>query len=160
MSALPTPSGIAHQYTLMRMQVDDLAEVMKIENDVYPHPWTHGNFLDSLYSEYEMWVARDGTGALAGYLLLMIMVDEAHLLNIAVRRELQGKGLGRLLLDHAVALTRGRGMRSILLEVRPSNGRAVEVYEHYGFSGIGVRRNYYPAADGRREDAIVMRLAV
>jgi ribosomal-protein-alanine N-acetyltransferase len=167
-SALPTStptsnatsSGIAHQYTLKPMQVDDLPEVMTIENDVYPHPWTHGNFLDSLYSGYEMWVVRDAAGALAGYLLLMAMVDEAHLLNIAVRRDLQGAGVGRLLLDHAVALTREKTMHSILLEVRPSNDRAVQVYERYGFIGIATRRGYYPAGENRREDAIVMRLSV
>jgi ribosomal-protein-alanine N-acetyltransferase len=158
MSAILTPA--APQYTLSNMQVDDLAEVMKIENDVYPHPWTHGNFLDSLYSSYEMWVVRDATGGLAGYLLLMMMVDEAHLLNIAVRRDLQGAGIGRLLLDHAVSLAREQNMQSILLEVRPSNDRAVEVYERYGFMGIATRRGYYPAAEGRREDAIVMRLAL
>lgn len=158
MSAIP--SKTAHPYTLTPMQVNDLAEVMKIENDVYPHPWTHGNFLDSLYSGYEMWVVRDDANALAGYLLVMMMVDEAHLLNIAVRRDLQGSGVGRLLLDHAVALTRERSMHAILLEVRPSNDRAVEVYERYGFLGIATRRGYYPAAEGKREDAIVMRLIV
>ena len=143
---------------LSRMQVDDLTEVMAIENDVYPHPWTRGNFLDSLQSDYEIWTVRDPAGALAGYLLLMISVDESHLLNIAVRRDLQGSGVGRLLLDLAVKLSRDKGMQSILLEVRPSNDRAVEVYERYGFAGIGVRRGYYPAAAGSREDAIVMRL--
>lgn len=143
---------------LSRMQIDDLTEVMAIENDVYPHPWTRGNFLDSLQSDYEIWTVRDPSGSLAGYLLLMISVDEAHLLNIAVRRDLHGAGVGRLLLDLAVKLSRDKGMQSILLEVRPSNDRAVEVYERYGFAGIGVRRGYYPAAQGSREDAIVMRL--
>jgi ribosomal-protein-alanine N-acetyltransferase len=147
-------------YAMARMQVDDLAEVMAIENDVYPYPWTHGNFLDSLYSGYEIWTARDSAAALAGYLLLMLSVDEAHLLNIAVRRDLQGQGVGRLLLDHAVALARDKSMQSILLEVRPSNDRAVIVYERYGFAGIGVRKGYYPAGDSCREDAIVMRLAI
>jgi ribosomal-protein-alanine N-acetyltransferase len=162
MSAVPsTPreSG-KHSFSLGRMQVDDLPEVLAIENDVYPHPWTHGNFLDSLYSGYEIWVARDGDDMLVGYLLLMLSVDEAHLLNIAVRRDLHGQGVGRFLLDYAVELSRDKGMQSILLEVRPSNDRAVEVYEEFGFSGIGVRKAYYPAADNGREDAIVMRLAI
>jgi ribosomal-protein-alanine N-acetyltransferase len=145
-------------FSLVRMQIGDLAEVMAIENDVYPFPWTRGNFLDSLYSGYEIWTVRDLTEAVAGYLLLMLSVDDAHLLNIAVRRDLHGRGVGRLLLDHAVALAGGKGLHSILLEVRPSNERAVNVYERYGFAGIGVRRGYYPAGANRREDAIVMRL--
>ncbi len=161
MSAPPVAKKVrdpAMPMAISRMQIEDLAEVMVIENDVYPHPWTRGNFLDSLQSDYEIWTVRDPARALAGYLLLMISVDESHLLNIAVRRDLQGSGVGRLLLDLAVKLSRDKGMQSILLEVRPSNGRAVEVYERYGFAGIGVRRNYYPAAAGSREDAIVMRL--
>jgi len=100
---------------ISRMQIDDLVEVMAIENDVYPYPWTRGNFLDSLQSDYEIWTVRDPAGALAGYLLLMISIDEAHLLNIAVRRDLQGVGVGRLLLDLAVKLSRDKGMQSILL---------------------------------------------
>jgi ribosomal-protein-alanine N-acetyltransferase len=158
MSAVPSSSSYA--FSLTPMQVDDLPDVLAIENDVYPFPWTHGNFLDSLYSGYEIWIARDADAMLVGYLLLMLSVDEAHLLNIAVRRDLQGQGVGRMLLDHAVSLARDNGMQSILLEVRPSNDRAVVVYEKYGFSGIGVRKGYYPAGENRREDAIVMRLPV
>lgn len=141
-----------------RMQLDDLADVVTIENDVYPHPWTRGNFLDSMYSGYETWVLREPSSMLAGYFLLMYAVDEAHLLNISVRRDLHGKGIGRRQLDKVVELAREKGMRSILLEVRPSNTHALAVYQRYGFSQIGLRRDYYPAAAGKREDAIVMRL--
>ncbi|MDB5764546.1 MAG: rimI [Herminiimonas sp.] len=141
-----------------RMQVDDLTEVLAIEYAIYPYPWTRGNFLDSLYSGYETWVLRDMPGMLLGYFLLMLAVDEAHLLNITVRTDSQGRGIGCMLLDKVVALSRGKNMQSLLLEVRPSNQRALKVYQHYGFSQIGVRRNYYPAARNAREDAIVMRL--
>ena len=142
------------------MQVADLAEALEIENDVYPFPWTHGNFLDSLYSGYEIWTLRDASAQMIGYFLLMLSVDEAHLLNIAVQREAQGQGIGRLLLDRVVVLARELGMKSILLEARPSNERAVRVYRRYGFAGIGMRRGYYPAAGSSREDAIVMRLSL
>lgn len=142
---------------LARMQLDDLPEVLTIENDVYPYPWTRGNFLDSLYSRYETWTLREASGALAGYFLLMPAVDEAHLLNISVRRDLHGHGLGRLLLDKVTAIAKEKGMKSVLLEVRPSNRRALNVYQRYGFVQIGVRKGYYPAAGNAREDAIVMR---
>jgi len=143
-----------------RMQVSDLPDVLAIENDVYPHPWSRGNFLDSLYSGYEAWTLRDPAGMLAGYFLVMIAVDEAHLLNISVRRDLHGKGVGRMQLDKVATLSRDKGMASILLEVRPSNQRALAVYRQYGFEQIGVRKGYYPAADNTREDAIVMRFAL
>lgn len=139
------------------MRVEDLSEVLAIENDVYPHPWTRGNFLDSLYSGYESWTLREASGLLAGYFLVMLAVDEAHLLNISVRRDLHGHGVGRLQLDRIVTLSREKNMASVLLEVRPSNQRALEVYHRYGFAEIGKRKGYYPAANGMREDAIVMR---
>lgn len=142
------------------MHVDDLPEVMTIENSVYPHPWTRGNFLDSLYSGYQAWTVREPSGALAGYFLLMLAVDEAHLLNISVRRDLHGHGVGRLQLDKVIAIAKENGMTSVLLEVRPSNVRALAVYERYGFAKIGVRKGYYPADGNTREDAIVMRFHI
>lgn len=142
------------------MQVQDLPEVIVIENDVYPHPWTRGNFLDSLYNGYPALTLREPSGALAGYFLLMLAVDEAHLLNISVRRDLQGHGAGRMQLDKVVAVARENGMTSVLLEVRPSNQRALEIYQRYGFVQIGRRKGYYPAEGNTREDAIVMRFHI
>jgi ribosomal-protein-alanine N-acetyltransferase len=143
-----------------RMQADDVAEVLAIEIDVYPYPWSRGNFLDSLCSGYEAWVVRDATGVMCGYFLLMLAVDDAHLLNIAVRRDRHSQGVGRLLMDRAVALARGKDMTAVLLEVRPSNGRALAVYQRYGFVPVGRRKAYYPAVDNLREDAVVMRLSL
>ncbi|MES2263164.1 MAG: ribosomal protein S18-alanine N-acetyltransferase [Pseudomonadota bacterium] len=140
------------------MQNSDLDEVLALEQQVYPHPWSRGNFVDSLASGYEAWVLRDQAMRLLGYFLIMPIVDEAHLLNVAVAAEWQGQGLGRFLLNQSVACARGLGMESMLLEVRPSNGRALEIYQRYGFIQIGRRKAYYPAANQQREDAIVMRI--
>ncbi|MDO8299496.1 ribosomal protein S18-alanine N-acetyltransferase [Lacisediminimonas sp.] len=145
---------------LQRMSPDDLPEVLEIEYAVYPFPWTHGNFLDSIKSGYESWILRDTSdqNRLLAYFLVMQAVDESHLLNITVHPEYNGRGFGRYLLDKVTALARASGMHAVLLEVRPSNIRALRIYLRYGFSRIGVRRNYYPAPDNQREDAIVMRL--
>jgi ribosomal-protein-alanine N-acetyltransferase len=142
-----------------RMRAEDVPEVLLIENDVYPHPWTRGNFLDSISCGYETWVLRMNTNMLAGYFLLMPAIDEAHLLNITVHPQMQGRHLGRTMLDKVIALAHEKGMHSILLEVRPSNRRAQAIYKHCGFAEIGLRKDYYPARGGR-EDAIVMRLAI
>lgn len=142
------------------MVVGDVDEVFALEASVYPHPWTRGNFIDSLSSGYNSWVLRDAGGALVGYFLLMAVVDEAHLLNVAVAAHRQREGLGRYLLDKIAACARGLTMESILLEVRPSNLRALQIYERYGFTEIGRRRAYYPAHNGQREDAIVMRFVL
>jgi ribosomal-protein-alanine N-acetyltransferase len=140
------------------MRVIDVDEVARIENDAYPFPWTRGNFLDSLDSSYDGWVLRESGGRIAGYFLLMPVVDEMHLLNITVRPDLQGQGLGSRLMAKVSERAAAAGIGAVLLEVRPSNQHALAVYRHIGFEQIGVRKNYYPAAAGCREDAIVMRL--
>jgi [ribosomal protein S18]-alanine N-acetyltransferase len=163
---MSSPMQQASAYELLskisvaRMQAEDLHEVQRIENDVYPFPWTAGNFTDSLSNAYQCRVARAADGSLAGYFLLMPAVDEAHLLNITVRRDLHGTGIGRMLLDQVMAIARAEGMMSVLLEVRPSNGRALAIYERYGFMRIGMRRGYYPSFNHTREDAVVMRMPV
>lgn len=143
-----------------RMAPRDIEDVVFVEQDAYRFPWTRGNFLDSLASRYEAWVAREADGRLAGYFLLMPAVDDAHLLNITVRPDLQGQGVGRQLLDRVCSLALDAGMTAVLLEVRPSNLHAHGVYRHAGFREIGRRKNYYPAAGQSREDAIVMRLTL
>lgn len=137
----------------------DLDEVVLIENEIYPFPWTRGNFADALASGYSAWLMRDDAGAVAAYAVLMPVLDEAHLLNISVARPLQGQGLGFRTLEWMAGIAREYGALSMLLEVRPSNASALRLYERYGFERIGVRRNYYPASSGR-EDALVMRVSL
>ena len=139
------------------MLTGDVDEVLAIEQAVYPHPWTRVNFTDSLACGYHAWVLRDGESMMAAYFLLMAVVDEAHLLNLAVATPFQRQGVGLYLLDKVVACARGLSMASILLEVRPSNLRALAIYARYGFTRIGQRKGYYPSHNGQREDAIVMR---
>jgi ribosomal-protein-alanine N-acetyltransferase len=145
---------------LVPMTMDDVDEVHALECSVFPHPWSRANFSDSIHAGYDAWLLRDPQGALAGYFLLMYALDEAHLLDVAVAGERQGTGLGRYLLDTLCARAKEMGAESVLLEVRPSNERALAVYRRYGFAEIGRRKGYYPAHEGRREDAIVMRHAV
>ncbi|MBL8396318.1 MAG: ribosomal protein S18-alanine N-acetyltransferase [Candidatus Accumulibacter sp.] len=133
----------------------DIDEMIEIENRVYPFPWTHGNFADSISSGYSACGCRIA-GELVGYFVLMVVLDEAHLLNISVAEKRQGMGFGARLLGHAMTTARQAGAGSLLLEVRPSNSKALQLYRHFGFQQIGVRRDYYPAAQGA-EDALVMR---
>ena len=145
---------------LVPMTMDDVDEVHALECRVFPHPWSRANFSDSVQAGYDAWLLRDAAGELAGYFLLMYALDEAHLLDVAVAGERQGTGLGRYLLDTLCARAREMGAESVLLEVRPSNERALAVYQRYGFAEIGRRKGYYPAHEGKREDAIVMRHAL
>lgn len=137
----------------------DLDEVMAIERAVYPFPWTRGNFDDALRAGYCAWTLRDAAGALVAYAVVMIVLDEAHLLNLSVAAGRQRAGNGWRMLDWIAQRAREHGARSLLLEVRPSNLAALRLYERYGFTPIGRRRGYYPAASGR-EDAQVMRVVL
>ncbi len=149
MSALLEP-----RVEMLPMDVHDIDEVLAIEYRVYPYPWSRGNFADSISSGYSCWVCRVG-GELVGYAVVMLAVDEAHLLNISVAERRQGMGFGARLLRHAMQVGRQGGARTLLLEVRPSNTRALALYRHFGFAQVGVRRGYYPATQGR-EDALVL----
>ena len=141
---------------LRPMRESDLAEVMAIEAAIYSHPWTRGNFSDSLRAGYECRTLRLGAG-LIGYFVLMAAAGEAHLLNLSVAARHQRSGHGAQLLREAMALARGLGARSLFLEVRPSNRGAQALYTRFGFRKVGVRRGYYPAHSGR-EDALVLTL--
>lgn len=136
------------------MVMQDLDEILRIEYQVYPYPWSRANFADSMSSGYSCWVCRVG-GELIGYFVVMMAVDEAHLLNISVAEKRQGMGFGARLLRSAMESARKTGGKSLLLEVRVSNEKALALYRQYGFQQIGVRRGYYPAENGR-EDALVL----
>ncbi|MFC5473659.1 ribosomal protein S18-alanine N-acetyltransferase [Paraherbaspirillum soli] len=158
MSANLLPDELDLSLSFAEMRMDDLDQVLEIEQRVYSHPWTRGNFADSIESGYQCWVLRDAAQLVVAYFFMMLAVDEAHLLNISVREDSQRRGIGKMLLDKVCALARENAMRSVLLEVRPSNTRAIAIYQRYGFAEIGRRRAYYPAAGDSREDAIVMSL--
>jgi ribosomal-protein-alanine N-acetyltransferase len=155
MSALPR----SDEDRYVPMTEADLDEVAAAEREIYPFPWTRGNFLDALHAGYTAWVLRDGTRRVAAYGVMMMALDEAHLLNLSVARHAQRSGLGWQTLGWMADVARDHGGRTMLLEVRPTNDAALRLYQRYGFERIGVRRGYYPARDGR-EDAIVMRIAL
>lgn len=139
---------------LRDMSEADLEAVLRIEREVHAHPWTPGNFSDALRSKYECKVCEH-EGQMLGYAVMMLAVDEAELLDIAIAAQHQRNGWGRRLLEEMLALARRRNMRRLVLEVRASNLAALTLYRKAGFSDIGLRRDYYPAANGR-EDAILM----
>jgi len=141
---------------LAPMREHDLEAVMTIESALYTHPWTRGNFADSLRAGYECRVLRLG-GALIGYFVLMVAAGEAHLLNLSIAAARQRTGHGSGLLREAMALARRQGAKSLFLEVRPSNRAAQALYTRFGFRKVAVRRGYYPAHAGR-EDALVLTL--
>lgn len=134
-----------------------LDEVLAIEQAAYAHPWSRGNFVDSLRSGYQAQMLTAG-GRVLGYFVAMKGVDEVHLLNITVAPGWQGQGWGRVMLEALALWSRGQGAQWLWLEVRTSNTRAQQLYERQGYRRVGERKNYYPDGPGRREDAVVMSL--
>ncbi len=142
------------------MTEHDLPGVMEIENRAYPVPWTIGIMRDCLRIGYHCW-AYEQNGGLVGYAIMSMAMDvgEAHILNLCVRPESQGAGIGRRMLEHMLELVRDSGCHLILLEARPSNPAAIRLYRSTGFEQIGRRKAYYPLPDGR-EDALVFALDI
>ncbi len=139
-----------------RMTAADLDAVTAIEDAVYTHPWTRGNFSDSLKAGYHCTTLYLGE-ELLGYFVLLVAAGEAHLLNLSVTASRQRQGLGSQLLREVMRLGRLGEAQQLFLEVRPSNAAAIALYEEFGFKRIAERPGYYPAHDGR-EDALVLTL--
>ena len=153
MSAVPIP-----QIHYRRMRASDLAEVAALEKSLYSFPWSIGNFRDSVNAGYDCWTVTHGETVI-GYAVLMIALDEAHLLNIAIASEWQNQGVGRAFLAHMIEVARSAGGQIIYLEVRPSNVGARHLYRTVGFQQIAIRPEYYPAMHGR-EDALFLGLTL
>lgn len=150
MSAVPSGAVCS----IRPMREADVEAVIEIERRAYPFPWTRGIFLDCLRVGYNAWVCIE-RGEISGYALLACGAGEAHLLNICIDPRKQGIGLGQTLLRYVLREAGRLGADQMFLEVRPSNERALRLYEAMRFIQVGRRKNYYPAAAGR-EDALIL----
>lgn len=143
---------------LRPMHRDDLAAVLSIEEETYKFPWTLGIFRDCLHVGYSCWVYETGN-QIEAYGVMSMGAGEAHILTIVVQESSRGKGLGSQMMQHLIAIAERHKVKVVLLEVRPSNRVAIRLYEKLGFSEVGIRPNYYPAAHGR-EDALIMAMSL
>ncbi|MFV1921693.1 MAG: ribosomal protein S18-alanine N-acetyltransferase [Methylotenera sp.] len=148
-------TGITKQYYRPMLE-SDLDAVVDIELTIYSHPWTRGNFVDSLQAGYHAWVMMREEEVI-GYAVMMIVLDEVQLLNLSVAQPYQKQGLGSALLKQVLTQAKALDARYVFLEVRASNVSAIALYQKMGFGKVSVRKGYYPLAQGR-EDAIIMRL--
>jgi ribosomal-protein-alanine N-acetyltransferase len=140
--------------TLRPMSEADVEAVIEVERLAYEFPWTPAIFLDCLRVGYCCWVATLGQ-KVVGHGVMSVAVGESHILNVCVRPDMQGHGLGRKLMQRLMSLARSHRADTAYLEVRPSNQVALALYASLGFSQVGVRRAYYPARVGR-EDALIL----
>lgn len=138
---------------LREMLVEDLDEVMGIENDLFAAPWTKEGYFTFLTRDDSMFLVVEEKGHILGYCGLLMVLDEGDVTNVAVRRDRQREGIGHFLMDGLVRLAAERGITTIHLEVRESNGTARRLYERMGFVQDGIRRHYYTDPV---EDAVLM----
>lgn len=140
---------------IRQMEPSDVDDVVNIEADVYgEHHWSK----DSFYNELTNNVARyysvfDSNNQLVAYAGTWEIIDEAHITNIAVKKEFQGKKIGEALLTHILKQCYSSMIKYLTLEVRVSNRAAINLYEKYGFQSLGLRKGYY---QNNNEDAIIM----
>ena len=142
------------QLNLRPMAVTDLSDILQIECAAYVYPWSRNIFKGCLRDDYCCRVL-ELDGEIAGYAIMSIGRDEAHLLNLCVDPGQHRMGLGDCLLNFMLDFARNHKAETTFLEVRPSNETARRFYEKRGFVEVGMRTNYYPARFGR-EDAIIM----
>jgi ribosomal-protein-alanine N-acetyltransferase len=148
---LEAPSGIAVR-TLVARDVD---AVVSIETEAFSSPWRRETFLDLIDRPgLELLVLEDQQAGIIGYAVLWCVLDQGELANMAVTPSYRRRGLGGFLLSRVLEVARERGVETVYLEVRVSNESAVKLYTQFGFSDVGLRRQYY---ERPKEDARVMR---
>lgn len=137
-----------------RMNILDLPDVMELEHDCFSEPWSEKLFRDELELEYStILLARGNDKKLLGFVCYWILVDELHILNVAVRDNMRRRGIGTRLVREALRVAAARYVEAATLEVRESNLPAIGLYGSLGFEKAGIRRNYY---DKPRENAVIM----
>lgn len=146
----------APERRLLDLATGHLDAVLAVEAAAYDFPWSRGNFVDSLAAGYPAQLLLGAGDDVIGYFVAMLGAGEVHLLNLTVAPGRQGRGHARFLLDRLVERCCAARAGTLWLEVRHGNARARQLYLRYGFRHIGLRRNYYPAPHGRREDAVVL----
>ena len=138
------------------MTLEDIPSVMLTEEAVYPFPWTNGIFQDCIRVGYQCWLAYED-GRLIGHAVMSIAAGESHLLNLSIAEQDQGKGYGRQFVEFLMKIASERGAASMLLEVRPSNVAAIQLYQSCDFNEIGCRKDYYPSENGREHALLFAR---
>jgi len=136
-----------------RMTLGDVERVMKVEDEVYEFPWTDKIFSDCIRVGYYCWLALQREN-IVGHAVISVSAGESHMLNLSIASEYQRKGFGKQFIEFLIQQAHEKQAQTMLLEVRPSNIAAINCYNSAGFNEIGLRKDYYPAPEGR-EDALL-----
>lgn len=146
---------MAGRLIIREMLPDDIPEIARIERASFSTPWSETSFFKEIYHRHALtWVA-EAEGSVKGYICIRRIVDECHLMNLAVHPLCRTRGVAATLLEEMIAELTSAGDGSLYLEVRASNRAARVLYERFGFRTVGIRKNYYAAPP---EDGLIMML--
>ncbi len=137
------------------MQPGDVHDVAAIEKVCFSIPWSEHSFYSEVYGRYSIARVAITRERIVGYVIARLVLDEGHLLDLAVHPSYRNMGIARLLLEDIVRGLKINKCRAFFLEVRASNTYALKLYEKFGFKLIGTRKNYYKLPV---EDACIMML--
>ncbi|MBN6065833.1 ribosomal protein S18-alanine N-acetyltransferase [Aggregatibacter actinomycetemcomitans] len=137
------------------IEPSDFDRLYAIEQAAHAVPWSLGTLKNNQGERYlNLKIGEESR--IDGFAICQTVLDEATLFNIAVDPQQQGLGLGRRLLSELMTQLKQKGVLTLWLEVRESNQKAQTLYDSLGFNAVDIRKNYYPTADGKRENALVM----
>jgi ribosomal-protein-alanine N-acetyltransferase len=137
-----------------RMKLDDIDYICAIEKEAFTTPWSPGAFYNELSNNhFAHYMVMEAGLTIAGYAGMWLIMDEAHITNIAVRKEFRGQKLGERLVGELMKTAAFMGAARITLEVRATNQIAQNLYRKMGFEQAGVRKGYYT---DNQEDALIM----
>jgi ribosomal-protein-alanine N-acetyltransferase len=140
------------------MAESDISQVAAIEQAVQVAPWSPAALQACLPAGYTCLVLEHNR-QVTGFIIVQLVLDECHILNLGIAPDWQRQGMGQLLLRHVITLATQQHCRHCLLEVRRSNQAALRLYQRQGFTTIGTRRDYYRTPSGR-EDALLLELVL
>jgi ribosomal-protein-alanine N-acetyltransferase len=147
-------AAVAREVTFRMMRCEDIAQVCLIEIEAFPTPWSEQAFDHELtQNHFAHYIVMERHGELIGYCGMWLIIDEAHVTNIAVSSAWRGFKLGERLLAELGERAHRLGALRMTLEVRPSNTIAQNLYRKFGFYAAGVRHGYY---SDNGEDALIM----
>ncbi|MGO4890508.1 ribosomal protein S18-alanine N-acetyltransferase [Anaerobacillus sp. MEB173] len=145
---------ITENYSIRLMEEKDIDQILVVEHDAFTTPWSRTAFYNEIVNnQFAHYLVVEIDSEIVGYCGVWVIIDEAHITNIAIHSKFRGKKLGETLLLHAMELARTFGAKKMTLEVRVSNETAQQLYKKLGFEAVGIRKNYYT---DNLEDAQIM----
>jgi [ribosomal protein S18]-alanine N-acetyltransferase len=143
-----------HSYHFRYMREEDIDQVLEVEHASFTVPWSCDAFYNELTNnQFATYIVLEENNKIIGYCGVWIVIDEAHVTNIAILPDYRGKKLGQIMMSKLIEISKEKGAKSMTLEVRVSNDPALALYRKFGFQNGGIRKNYY---SDNQEDALVM----